>query len=114
MLFLILAHGHIISLIYQDIRGHEHGVRIDPQTAISRAFLFVLYHSIKPMLGSNRTQNPTQLHMLLNFWLNEHASILFDVKVDPTADHVLGYLHGIAANFAVVFDLRVVEVESGG
>ena len=74
VLFLILAYGHMGSLVQQNIGGHQHGINIQPGGgvfAILARFLLELGHPVQPAQARYAVEDPGQFSMGRNLALIE-------------------------------------------
>ena len=85
MLLLILADGHNVRVIEQNIRGLQD--RIDQQTGTDRldalAFALVLRHALEPADRGEAVEHPGQLGVLFHIGLAEDGAGL---RVDAAGD----------------------------
>ena len=82
MLLLILAHGHQIGLVQQDIRRHQGGIGEQAAVDVVRVFgrlVLELGHAAQLAEHGVAVQHPAQLRMLVNMALDEQG-VLFRVK----------------------------------
>ena len=97
MLLLILAHGHEVRTIEQNVRSHQAG--IGKQTAIDifrifRAFILKLRHSRQLAEHGVALEHPAQLSVLMDVGLNKQR-VFLGIE---TAGDILGQLRqGMAA-----------------
>ena len=75
MLLLVIAHGHKVALVKQDVRSHQHGIGVKTGVDIVRMFLgFVLElgHAVELTHVGAACKRPVQLRVLLHMGLHEH------------------------------------------
>ena len=89
MLSLIVTNGYEISLIEQDVRGHQNRIikESDGDVFLLLAcFVFVLRHAFEFGHARDAVQHPGEFRVLFNVRLNEdsrNSRIDSDSEIDP-------------------------------
>ena len=97
MLLLILADGHIVCLIEQNVRRHEHGVGEESDVDIVRVllgFVLELGHSRRLAELGVAVEYPRQLGVGADMALNKHDALL---RVEPYREQERKGLHGLTS-----------------
>ena len=79
MLLLVLAHGHRVRAVGQNVGRHQHGVDVEPDAgvlAVLAGLLLELRHAVEPAHPRHAVQNPRKLRMGAHLALVENNVLL--------------------------------------
>jgi hypothetical protein len=71
MLQLIHSNRNMRGPINQNVYSHKNGICIETHAAVLVGFLFVLYHCVEPVLGTQTAKDPCELEVSRTLRLNE-------------------------------------------
>ena len=97
MLLLILADGHIVCLIEQNIRSHEHGIGEEADidiVCVLLGFVLELGHSRSLAELGVAVENPRELGVGVDMALDEHDVL---IRVESYREQERKSLHGLAS-----------------
>ena len=114
VLDLVLAHGHHLALVDQDVRRLQHGVvqqaDVDVLAVLARLVL-ELGHALQLAQRGERVEDPRQVRVPRHLGLHEQQSLL---QVDAAGHQLQGHLpHGLGHLLRVVLDGDGVKVDDG-
>ncbi len=74
MLLLVVANGHGVRAVGQNVGGHQHGIDVEPDAcvlAVLASLFLELGHAVEPADPRYAVQNPSQLRMRADLALIE-------------------------------------------